>query len=90
MTFDWYLLFNLDEFLELDLVSRTLTVALEGVGEKEIQIVRGNEVSVIYEDVMMPIQFQGENPFLMEGDAGTYAVYEDDDSNIYLGIEVSA
>ena len=91
MIFNWYLLFNLDEFNALDLVSKVYTVVLEGIGEKSILVTKGNEVSIVYEDVFLPIEFNSQNPFTREGDDDiTYAVYKDTDSNIYLGIHTES
>lgn len=89
MNFDWFKLFNLDDFNDLDLVSRKLTVSLETYGEKEILITKGNMVSLVFEDVIMPIGFEDDNPFIREGDEGTYAAYLDAEDNVWLGIEVT-
>lgn len=90
MNFNWYLLFNLTEFLATDLVSRVLTVSLEEVGEKSILITRGNLVSLVYEDVFLPIEFQSDNPLIREGDDASYAVYKDVNQDVWLGIEAEA
>lgn len=84
MEFNWYPLFNREFFEELGLVSRTLTVSLEGVGEKDILITKGNELSILYEGVFLPVGLKDENPFVKEG----HAVYEDENGNIFLGIEI--
>ncbi len=91
MTFDWYLIFNLTEFLATGLVSRDMTVSLEGIGDADVMITKGNLVSIVFRDVIMPILFDDENPFVREGDDGTYAVFKDPATeNVYLGIEVEA
>jgi hypothetical protein len=87
MIFHWYLLFNLAEFLETNLISRTLDVFLEGKGDQEITVTRGNEVSVVYKDVMLPVRFEDDNPFIRQGTEASYACYIDADDNVYLGIE---
>jgi hypothetical protein len=89
MTFDWFKLFNYDEFLALNLFSKTYQVVLEGIGQRDILVTRGNYVSVIYEDVFMSILFEDANPFTREGDAKTYAVYKDSNGDVHLGIEAS-
>ncbi len=88
MTFDWYQIFNLNEFLATGLVSRTYTFFLEGRGQKDILVTQGNETSIVYEDVILPVLFNSENPFVSEGDAGSYAVFKDTDENVWLGFEV--
>lgn len=91
MTFDWFNIFNLDEFLALGIPSRNQTLSLEDHGEKDVLITRGNEVSIVFEDVLMPISFEDENPFVREGDGSIhYAIYKDVSNDIWLGIEVSS
>jgi hypothetical protein len=89
MIFDWYMLFSLTEFLETDLVSRSLDVILDGVGEETILITRGNEIGIQYADVFMMINFEDQNPMIAQGDAATYAVYKDQSENIWLGIHTT-
>jgi hypothetical protein len=89
MIFDWYLIFNLNEFVATDLVSRKVKVLLEDVGEKEVLITKGNVVSVLYEDVLLPIDFQTYNPFIGVGELSHYAVYKDSSANVWLGIETA-
>jgi len=81
--FDWFELFNLTEFEETELVSKTLTVNLEGYGNAEILITKGNVTSIVYDDVMLPINFDDQNPYQFEG----YAVYLDEEDYVWLGIE---
>lgn len=84
MTYNWYLVFNLAEFIEEDLPSTTVTLDLEDIGQKDILITRGNMYSVVYEDVMLPIDFNGENPYSFS----PYAVFRDENDDVWLGIEV--
>lgn len=86
MIFDWYNLFSLPEFLATGLVSQKVTVFLEGVGLSEILITRGNLVSIQYDDAFLPIEFEGDNPYVRD----SYAVYKDANQDIWLGIEVPA
>jgi len=83
MTFDWYRLFSLPDFLATGLVSRTLAVSLEGIGEKSILITRGNAVGITYEDEFLPIGSIGKNPYVRS----SYAVYKDAEDFVWLGIE---
>lgn len=89
MLFDWYNLFSLTEFLAQGLISRTLHVNLDGIGQKDILVTRGNEISLIYEDVILPINFRDQNPYNRAGSEKTYAVYQDSNNNIWLGIAKS-
>jgi hypothetical protein len=87
MNFNWFKLFNQNDFQALGLASKTYPVILEGVGQKDVLVTQGNELSVVYEDVILPIQFQGDNPFTRQGDGATYAVYKASNGDVYLGIE---
>lgn len=88
MTFNWFKIFNLTEFLSLQLVSKSYPVIMEGVGQKDILVVRGNEVSIVYEDVFLSLQFEDANPFIREGDDASYGIYRDSANDVWLGIEI--
>lgn len=83
MIFNWFLIFNLTEFLATNLVSRTYELELEGVGIKEILVTNGKTVALTYEDVMLSLNLNGKNPFIFEG----HAVFLDTvTQNVYLGL----
>jgi hypothetical protein len=85
MTYTWYKIFNLTEFEDLGLVSKAYTLNLSGIGQKSILVFKGNEVSVQYEGVTLPIQLNTKNPFEFDG----HAVYLDTDTDdVYLGIAI--
>lgn len=84
MTFGWYKLFNKTEFVGLDLVSRTLNLELEGIGEKDILITLGETLSITYEGVFLSCELNDKNPFVFEG----HAVYLDANNDVWLGIEI--
>lgn len=85
MLFTWFKIFNLADFQETGLVSRTYTLNLEGVGERNILVTQGDLVSITYDDVMLSIELNGMNPFYFEG----YAVWVDvETDDVFLGIEV--
>ncbi len=86
MIYNWYLLFNRPDFEATELVSRTLKFFLEDVGNVEILVTQGNELAITYDGVFLPVGFNRENPYAIS----PYAVAEDFDGNIYLGIEVPA
>lgn len=83
MTFNWYNLFNLTAFNAENLVSRTLVVDLEGKGETTFLIVKGNEVSILYDGTLYPTNFLNENPYIENG----CAVYVDASENVWFGFE---
>lgn len=83
---DWFKLFNLDEFLSEELTSRTLVAVLEGRGTAIILISRGNMVSLTYNDVYLPVNLVGINPYIDSG----YGSFIDTDNNVWLGFEVES
>lgn len=85
MIFSWYKIINRTEYLATGLVSRVLSLLLEGIGLKNVMITYGNLVSLVYDDVMLPIGMSGENPFVFGG----YAVYLDENQDIWLGVEIN-
>lgn len=84
MIYDWYNIFNLAEFNDLGLVSRELSLELEGVGSKTLRITKGNYTSILYNDVFLPIEMIDKNPFEFDG----HAVYVDENDDVFLGIAV--
>lgn len=85
-TYDAYKLINLDDFNDLDLTSRKLTVLLGILGEKEILVTKGNMVSILYDDVFLSVNLNDKNPFEFED----YSVFLDINNDIWLGIKVES
>lgn len=85
MEYDWYNIINYDDFIALGLPSKTVDVILEGIGQAEILVTLGDSVSLTYDDVFLTAKLNGNNPFAFDG----YAIYHDDNDDIWLGIEVS-
>ena len=85
MLYDWYNLFNLTEFMATELASRTIEPNLLQYGVTPFLVSRGNTVSLLYgEDVFLPINFLGHNPYAVPG----YAVYVDENEDVWFGFEV--
>ncbi len=85
MNFTWFKIFNLTEFTDADLVSRTLSLNLEGRGQETFLITKSETVAVLYDDAFLPISFLDANPYSRE----SYAIYLDADSqDVYFGFEV--
>lgn len=80
--YDWYRMVNKDDFESTGLVSRTLTVDLDGIGLKSILITKGNLLGITYEGVFLPVNLNGVNPFYFEG----YGVYLRENGDVFLGI----
>lgn len=85
MNYTWFLIFNLADFLTTDLGSKTYTLNLDGVGEKDILVTSGNLVSITYEGIVLSINLNTKNPFEFED----HAVYVDNNDDVYLGIAVA-
>ena len=83
MGWNWYELFDRAEFEATGLVSRTLTVILSGLGEKEILITRGNLLGILIDDVFLAVSLDENNPFIRSG----YGILEDEEGKIWLGVE---
>lgn len=82
MEFGWFNIFNLTDFTNSGLVCKTLTYFLEGLGQVDIQVFKGNETSVQFGGEFMPIGFAGKNPYV----SGDYAVFLDSETqDVYLG-----
>lgn len=84
MIYNWYKIFNKTEFEALGLVSKTYSLNLEDIGNKDILVTKGNYISIQYETVTLPLNLNSKNPFPFEG----HAIYIDDSNDVWLGIEV--
>ncbi len=82
MTLTWFKIFNQTEFEALDLVSKTYTVDLEVLGEKDILVTKGNYISILYEGIFLSIGMSEKNPFVFENTA----VYLDENFDVWLGV----
>lgn len=80
--FNWYRLFNLDQFLALDLVSTEVVVSFEALGDKSIMVYQGNRTSIVYEGDMLSIGLNDRNPFRI----GARAVFLDPNRDVWLGL----
>lgn len=83
--YDWYKIFNHDEFLALDLVSKAYTLNLEDIGRKTILVTRGNYTSIIYDGVILSLNMNDKNPFTFE----SKAIYIDANKDVFLGVAVA-
>lgn len=82
MTWDWYKVFNKQEFLDLDLVSKNYTIILEGIGQKDILATKGVAVGLTYDGIFLSLELNDKNPFEFE----SHAVYIDENDDVYLGV----
>jgi len=82
--YDWFKIFNLDEFLATGFVSKTYEYNFVGVGLKDILVTRGNLNSVLFDDVFLAINLNQNNPFELDN----RAVYIDSNDDVWVGIKV--
>lgn len=82
-TYDWYNLINLDDFDALDLISKELTLNLDGLGDKTCLISKSNGYSILYDGNYLLAELNDKNPFEFED----HAAYIDGDNNLWLGIK---
>lgn len=85
MAYTAYKIFNKDEFDALGLCSKTYTFNLEGIGQKDILVTKGNLYGITYEGVFLLLDLNDKNPFEFEG----FAIYKDENNDVHLGIEIA-
>lgn len=86
MQYTWFKIFNRTEFNALGLVSRTYTLNLDGVGEKDILVTKGLALGMLYEGVFLSLELNDKNPFEFDD----HAIYVDENDDVYLGIAVES
>lgn len=84
MNYDWFKIFNHQEFLKTGLTSRNLNLFLSEYGQRQVMITRGDLVSLVLDDVILPVEFMGKNPYVRDG----RAIYKDENGDVFLGFEV--
>lgn len=84
MAFQWYKIFNSVEFEALGLPSKTYTQNLEGIGETDVLVTKGDEIGVLFQDVFLVVGLNGKNPFVFE----ERAVYKNSDDDVFVGIQI--
>lgn len=85
MLYNWYKIFNKTDFLNTGLVSRTYSLNLDGLGQKDILVTTGNVLGVTYEGTFLALTEGGKNPFAWEG----LALYINGDNDVFLGFQIN-
>lgn len=86
--FNWFLIFNRLEFDLTGLVSRKYSVTLDGIGDKDILVTRGNLLSMTYEGVMVsldtnpPVDAPFTAPFIFDN----LGMMQTTNGDVYLGV----
>lgn len=86
MQYTWFKIFNRTEFNALGLVSRTYTLNLDGVGEKDILVTKGLALGMLYEGVFLSLELNDKNPFEFDD----HAIYVDENDDVFLGVPVES
>jgi hypothetical protein len=84
MNYIWYKIFNKTEFNATGLVSKTYTLPLENIGEREILVTKGQGFGITYDGVFLSLGLNGLNPFPFD----SHAIYEDGNQDVFLGVPV--
>jgi hypothetical protein len=82
--FNWFKIFNITEFAATGLVSRSLTINLTGIGQKEFLITKGNLYGLTVDGVFLAVDMNENNPNELDG----FAVYKDANQDVWWGIEI--
>jgi hypothetical protein len=86
MNYNWFKIFNKNEFISSGLVSRTYTLDLEGIGQQDVLATRGESIGVTHDGVFLILELNGENPFKFDDKA----VYVDANNDVYLGFLIES
>lgn len=83
--YDWYKIFNKEDFEDTELVSKKYNFDLEGLGPKEFLVTKGNTVALTYEGIFLPVQLGDANPYSID----SMAIFLDEETDdVYLGFLV--
>lgn len=85
MIYNWFKIFNMNEFLALGIVSRAYALRLQGIGDSIFIAYQGNYVSVQYLDEFLPVNLYVPAQY----EKGNYSIYRDDATgDVYFGFLV--
>lgn len=84
MIYRWFFIFNLDEFEAASLVSRTYDLILDGRGQAEFLVTKGNGVGITHDGIFLLLDLNEKSPFEFDG----RAIYVDENQNVWFGFEV--
>lgn len=80
--YNWWKIFNTDEFDALGIPSRNYTLDAEDLGIKEFLVCKGIGYSILYEENYICLEMNDNNPNEFEG----YAIYRDSNNDVFFGI----
>jgi len=82
--YTWFKIFNRIDFNALGLVSKTYTLNLQGIGQKDVLVTKGITYGITYDGVFISVGLNDLNPFSIDD----RAIYVDNNNDVYLGIAV--
>jgi hypothetical protein len=78
----WYNVYNRQDFIDEDLVSKELTLDLEDLGETIVLLTQGNCLGLAVDGTFLALELNDKNPMK----SGDYLAYVDGDDEIWLGV----
>lgn len=84
MIYDWYKIFNKDEFEALNLVSKNYQLELQDRSLKNILVTKGITLGVFVDDIFLSLELNNKEPFEFEG----MAIDIDANNDVYIGYAV--
>lgn len=85
MIYDWYRILNVADFEADGVPSRELVLELTALGQKTVVVTKGNFISILYNDIFLTVDLNGQNPFEFED----HAAYVDGSGDLFLGIKAA-
>lgn len=82
MTINWFPIFIRQDFIDTGLVSQELSLDFGDLGTQSLLVTKGNLIGVLYNEVFLCLELNGENPMSFEDQL----LWVDDDDQVWLGI----
>lgn len=79
--FDWFRLFNMEEFTDSDLPSYEFQAICGDYGLKDFIATKGNKTGVLIDDVFLCVDMNDKNPTRF----GERALFLDENDDIWIG-----
>lgn len=82
MITNWIKVYNLQDFINADLVSREVDLEVPGLGATTVMLTKGIGYGIRYDDYFLPIELNGKNPYIFDN----LLIYLDPNDDIWLGL----
>ncbi len=80
-SYKWYYVMNTSDLRTSDLGSRTYTLVLDGIGQKDILVTLGSLLGITYDGIFLTVNLNEKNPFKFD----SHAIYIDELNQVWLG-----